>query len=60
LNLSWPEDHTGWTLQAQTNGLDIGLDTTWYTLGYADTNAVSLPINPASPSVFYRLIYQLP
>ena len=57
LNLSWPADHTGWTLQAQTNTLGAGLSTNWATLGYTTTNAVSFPIDPANPTVFYRLTY---
>jgi hypothetical protein len=60
LNLSWPEDHTGWSLQAQTNDLSVGLNTNWHSLGYENTNAVSLPLDAANPSVFFRLIYLLP
>ena len=30
LILSWPWDHTGWRLQAQTNSLAIGLGTNWF------------------------------
>lgn len=58
LNLSWPADHTGWTLQAQTNSLATGLSTNWTTIGYQNTNSVSIPINSANPTVFYRLFYQ--
>ena len=53
LTISWPADHIGWTLQAQTNGLSSGQ---WFDLPGSDVvNAVILPINPANPSVFYRL-----
>ena len=56
LQMSWPTDHIGWSLQAQTNPASTGLGTNWFTLaGYETTNAVALPISPASPTVFYRL-----
>jgi autotransporter-associated beta strand protein len=60
LTLSWPASHTGWSLQAQTNSLGIGLSTNWVTLGYETTNQVTLPVHPANPAVFYRLRYTLP
>jgi autotransporter-associated beta strand protein len=58
LNLSWPSDHTGWSLQTQTNVLGVGLNTNWVTVaGSTTTNAVSIPISPANPAVFFRLQY---
>jgi len=58
LTLSWPTDHTGWTLQSQTNALSKGLSTTWYNVpGSAVTNRITFTINPANPTVFYRLTY---
>ena len=30
LQLSWPSSHTGWTLQAQTNSLNVGISGTWF------------------------------
>jgi hypothetical protein len=57
-NLTWPPDHTGWTLQEQTNGLNVGLATNWVTVpGSTGTNQLFLPVNPASPTVFFRLVY---
>ena len=54
LNLGWPEDHIGWTLQAQTNSLG----TNWVSVpGSSSVNTESFTINPANGSVFYRLIY---
>src|ERR1039457_7010523 len=32
LYLAWPGDHTGWSLQAQTNSLSVGLKPTWTTV----------------------------
>lgn len=52
LQLSWPADHLGWWLQAQTDSLG----TNWFIVpGSVATNAVFLPINPVNRSVFYRL-----
>jgi autotransporter-associated beta strand protein len=59
LSLSWPSDHTGWTLQAQTNGVNIGLSNNWVNVaGSSSTNMVNITINPANGVVFYRLFYQ--
>ena len=61
LNVSWPSDHTGWRLQIQTNALSVGLTpatNAWSTVaGSASTNAVAIPINPANPAVFLRMVY---
>ena len=56
LTLSWPTDHIGWTLQAQTNSLSSGLGTNWVDVaGSVVTNSVAIPVNPANGAVFYRL-----
>lgn len=56
LTLSWPSDHTGWTLQVQTNSRSVGLNTNWFDVaGSSTTNQVTVPIDPANPTVFYRL-----
>jgi hypothetical protein len=61
LELSWPSTHTGWTLQAQTNALSVGLNGTWFDVaGSENTNQVFLPIDPANPTVFYRLTLPQP
>jgi len=58
LQLSWPADHIGWRLEAQTNNLTAGLNTNWFTVsGSSETNQILLPINPANGSVFWRLAY---
>ncbi|HEX3718109.1 MAG TPA: DUF5703 domain-containing protein [Verrucomicrobiae bacterium] len=58
IEFSWPRDHLGWELQAQTNGTGVGLGTNWATIpGSATTNQMILPINPTGGSVFYRLVY---
>ena len=58
LQLSWPVDHKGWSLQAQTNSADIGLSTNWFTVpGSSAVNEMTVPIDPANGSVFFRLAY---
>ena len=58
LTLSWPADHTGWTLQSQSDGLSAGIGASWVNVsGSAATNKIVIAINPANGCVFYRLIY---
>lgn len=62
LYLSWPADHIGWQLQAQTNGVNVGLSTNWAdynpsTGSSTTTNQVVIPINLTNGTVFYRLKY---
>jgi hypothetical protein len=58
LTLSWPADHTGWRLEAQTNAPGSGLGTNWVTVsGSAGTNQVVIPVATTNGSVFFRLIY---
>lgn len=55
LSLSWPAGQ-GWTLQSQTNNLTAGLGANWVDVaGSTATNAAIITINPANPTVFYRL-----
>jgi autotransporter-associated beta strand protein len=56
LTLSWPVDHTGWYLQAQTNSLSTGLGTNWVDVaGSSSVNSVMIPVDPSKGAVFYRL-----
>jgi hypothetical protein len=58
LTLSWPSDHTGWQLQAQTNDLTLGLTTNWVDVaGTTTTNQIVIPINVTNGNVFYRMVY---
>ena len=61
LTLSWPADHIGWTLQAQTNNATTGLVTNasaWFDVpGSSSVNSVSVPVDPTKPTVFYRMKY---
>lgn len=61
LTLSWPSDHTGWRLQAQTNSAAAGLNPNagaWFTVpGSTSVNTESFTMDPAQGTVFYRLVY---
>jgi hypothetical protein len=54
----WPQDHTGWTLQVQTNSLSAGLGTNWSPVANSSgTNQIFIPLNSTCGSVFFRLVY---
>jgi len=56
LTVSWPADHLGWILQAQTNGLNAGFSATWFDVpGTGGGNAAVITIDRGNPAVFYRL-----
>ncbi len=58
LSLGWPTN-AGWILQSQTNTSSVGLTTpanTWFDVaGSASITNTVITINPANPTVFYRL-----
>ena len=60
LSLSWPADHTGWRLLAQTNHLAQGLSANtndWGTVnGSAGTNQINVTNDPTQPAEFYRMV----
>jgi autotransporter-associated beta strand protein len=55
LTLDWPTGQ-GWHLQAQTNSLDAGLSGNWINVSGA-VPPYTVDIDPASPTVFFRLVY---
>jgi fibronectin type 3 domain-containing protein len=58
IQMSWPTDHTGWHVQIQTNSLNAGIGTHWVTVPNSNvTNQFSVPINPTSGNVFFRLVF---
>jgi fibronectin-binding autotransporter adhesin len=58
LDLNWPVSHLGWVLQTQTNALTVGIAANWVDVpGSANVTSVSIAINPANPTVFFRLRY---
>jgi cellulose 1,4-beta-cellobiosidase len=57
MQLVWPQNHTGWQVQVQTNAPGAGLGTNWITIsGSGLTNQFNLPIDAVNGSVFIRLI----
>ena len=61
LTLAWPATHLGYELQTQTNSASTGLGSTWFTVpGSSSTNSINLNIDPANPTVFFRLLYMFP
>ena len=56
LQLSWPGDHLGWTLQ--TNSVGLTATNAWFPYpGSASLTNVTLPMDSATTNVFFRLIY---
>jgi Alpha-1,3-glucanase catalytic domain D1/Alpha-1,3-glucanase catalytic domain D2 len=57
LQLSWPANYTGWTLQAQTNDPGDGIGTNWGIVsGSTATNQFSTSLDDDPGSMFFRLI----
>jgi len=57
LQLGWPVGYTGWALQGQTNASGVGITTDWhYVPGSDQVNTVTIPIDPANSSVFFRMV----
>jgi autotransporter-associated beta strand protein len=58
VKLTWPTVHIGWRLEVQTNFSGAGLGTNWVEVfGSSTNNLLTVPINWASGSVFFRLVY---
>lgn len=58
ITFSWAADHTGYRLLVQTNALATGLSNNWFPVVGADvTNSITIPVSPANPSAFYKLVY---
>jgi len=57
VDISWPADHIGWKLQRQINPITVGLSNNWVDVaGSTTTNHVTVTLNPANETVFYRLV----
>jgi len=56
LTMTWPAGQ-GWKLQMQTNSLTQGLGTNWVYISDGSISSTNITINPAKPTVFYRLVY---
>jgi hypothetical protein len=58
LAVSWPVDHTGWNLLAQTNQTSAGLSTNWTMVtGSSATNLLYFPLVATNGSVFFRMAH---
>jgi hypothetical protein len=58
MQFSWPLDHLGWHLEAQTNSSNVGLGTNWVMVpGSEATNLIILPLNQTAGNGFFRLVY---
>jgi hypothetical protein len=58
MQFTWPQDHLGWTLQMQTNPINAGIGTNWVPVPASKiTNQIAFPIDLASGSIFFRLVY---
>ncbi len=55
LEIAW--SGTGFRLQAQTNGFGVGITTNWFDYPSGTNSPVTVPIDAANPSVFYRLVW---
>jgi autotransporter-associated beta strand protein len=55
INFSW---NGPFKLQAQTNSLSIGINTSWSDYPGGGVSPVSVTINPTNPAVFFRLSLQ--
>ena len=59
LTMTWPSDHTGWTLQS--NAVNIAVPGDWFdypaSTGSRDVNQVTIPVSGTSSNVFFRLKY---
>jgi hypothetical protein len=58
IQFSWPSDHTGWQLQAQSNPPNVGIGANWVTVPESSTtNQIVIPTSLSNGNVFYRLVY---
>ena len=59
LSLSWPTNYLSYVLQGQTNPVTVGLlndPAAWGAVPGVSGNQVTLPIDPANGTVFFRLL----
>ena len=58
INLSWPTNYLGWSLQVQSNSLSVGLSTNWFTIpGSSLVTSTNYPLLNGG-AVFFRMFYQ--
>ena len=58
ISFSWDTAFLGWRLQVQTNAINVGISTNWVDVpGTEATTSATSNVDPANPSVFYRLAF---
>jgi fibronectin-binding autotransporter adhesin len=58
LTLSWPTDHIGWRLQAQTNSISVGISSNWFDVPNSKgTNEMTFALDASVGCFFYRMVY---
>ena len=58
LQINWPPDHIGWTLQTQAVPLNAGLGNNWTDVaGSTSVSAINIPYATTNGCVFFRLVY---
>jgi hypothetical protein len=58
MQINWPPDHTGWTLQMQAVPLNAGLGNNWTDVaGSTSVSTINIPIATTNGCVFFRLVY---
>jgi hypothetical protein len=58
INLSWPTNYLGWSLQMETNSLSVGLSTNWFTIPSSSlVTSTNYPLLNGG-AVFFRMFYQ--
>ena len=56
VTLTWQPGFGSFVLQAQTNSLTTGISGNWSVVPGVTNNSYTLPVDPAQPAVFYRLV----
>jgi len=56
LQLSWITNFGHFKLQMQSNSLTVGLSTNWVDYPGGDTNQITVPANPGTDILFFRLV----
>jgi hypothetical protein len=58
MQINWPPDHTGWTLQTQAVPLNAGLGNNWTDVaGSTSVSTINIPFATTNGCVFFRLVY---
>jgi fibronectin-binding autotransporter adhesin len=56
LQFSWSDPFNSFKLQAQTNGINVGISTNWADYPGGSANPITVPIVRTNGTVFYRIV----